>query len=162
LDLDELKEILKVLDERGIAEFELEREGIKLRVCKASAQPAAAVPASSPPHERRAPWPGNRPSGEALPAPSGAEPEAPKEPEEAGEVVKSPIVGTFYRAPAPDAPPFVERGDHVRIGQVVCIVEAMKLMNEIEAEVEGEITKVHVENGQPVQYGQPLFAVRPA
>ena len=162
MDLDELKEILKVLDERGIAEFELEKEGIKLRVCKASAKPVATVPASSPPRERREPWAGNRASLEAQRAPSGAAPESPTEPEDSGGVVKSPIVGTFYRAPAPDAPPFVERGDHVRIGQVVCIVEAMKLMNEIEAEIEGEITKVHVDNGQPVQYGQPLFAIRPA
>jgi acetyl-CoA carboxylase biotin carboxyl carrier protein len=161
LDLDELKEILKVLDERGIAEFELEREGIKLRVCKASAEPPAATPVSSPSRERRASQVGILPMGELASAPSGDVPEAPEE-EEPGDVVKSPIVGTFYRAPGPDAPPFVERGDHVRVGQVVCIVEAMKLMNEIEAEIEGEITKVHVDNGQPVQYGQPLFAIRPA
>ncbi len=162
MDLDELKEILKVLDERGIAEFELEKEGIKLRVCKASAGFVAAAPPSSVPRERRALAPGNGPGPEPAPVPSAAVPAETGQPEESGTAVTSPIVGTFYRAPAPDAPPFVERGDHVRVGQVVCIVEAMKLMNEIEAEVEGEILKVHVENGEPVQYGQPLFAIRPA
>ena len=75
--------------------------------------------------------------------------------------VKSPIVGTFYRAPDPGSPPFVNVSDHVRVGQVLCIIEAMKLMNEIEAEVAGEIVKVHHESGQPVQYGEPLFVIRP-
>jgi acetyl-CoA carboxylase biotin carboxyl carrier protein len=75
--------------------------------------------------------------------------------------VKSPIVGTFYRSPDPAAPPFVNVGDRVRVGQVLCIIEAMKLMNEIEAEVSGEIVKIHQESGQPVQYGEPLFAIRP-
>jgi acetyl-CoA carboxylase biotin carboxyl carrier protein len=76
-------------------------------------------------------------------------------------VVKSPIVGTFYRAPDPSSPPFVNVGDQVKVGQVLCIIEAMKLMNEIEAEVAGEVVKVHHENGQPVQYGEPLFSIRP-
>jgi acetyl-CoA carboxylase biotin carboxyl carrier protein len=77
-------------------------------------------------------------------------------------VVKSPIVGTFYRSPDPNASPFVSVGDRVKVGQVLCIIEAMKLMNEIEAEMGGEIVKVHLENGQPVQYGDPLFTIRPA
>ncbi len=76
--------------------------------------------------------------------------------------VPSPIVGTFYRAPDPNSPPFVNVGDRVRVGQVLCIIEAMKLMNEIEAEVAGEIVKIHPENGQPVQYGDPLFTIRPS
>jgi acetyl-CoA carboxylase biotin carboxyl carrier protein len=75
--------------------------------------------------------------------------------------VKSPIVGTFYRSPDPGSPPFVNVSDHVRVGQVLCIIEAMKLMNEIEAEVAGEVVKVHHESGQPVQYGEPLFVIRP-
>ena len=79
-----------------------------------------------------------------------------------GTLVKSPIVGTFYRSPDPNSPPFVSVGDRVKVGQVLCIIEAMKLMNEIEAEVAGEVVKVHHENGQPVQYGEPLFTVRPA
>jgi acetyl-CoA carboxylase biotin carboxyl carrier protein len=93
-----------------------------------------------------------------TPAASPSEP-----PSEAGlTIVKSPIVGTFYRAPDPNSPPFVSVGDSVKVGQVLCIIEAMKLMNEIEAEVAGEIVKVHHENGQPVQYGEPLFTVRAA
>jgi acetyl-CoA carboxylase biotin carboxyl carrier protein len=76
-------------------------------------------------------------------------------------MVKSPIVGTFYASPAPDAEPFVQVGDHVEPGQVLCIIEAMKLMNEIESDVAGEIIRIHVENGQPVEYGEPLFSIRP-
>jgi acetyl-CoA carboxylase biotin carboxyl carrier protein len=94
----------------------------------------------------------------AVPPPA-AEPVAA---EETGHtLVKSPIVGTFYRAPDPNSPPFVNVGDNVRVGQVLCIIEAMKLMNEIEAETAGEVVKVHHENGQPVQYGDPLFTIKP-
>jgi acetyl-CoA carboxylase biotin carboxyl carrier protein len=103
------------------------------------------------------------PPASAPPAPS-APPAAPAPAEVADAslvVVKSPIVGTFYRAPDPNSAPFVNVGDRVRVGQVLCIIEAMKLMNEIEAEVAGEIVKVHHESGQPVQYGDPLFTIRP-
>jgi acetyl-CoA carboxylase biotin carboxyl carrier protein len=160
LEIKDLKEILQLLDEKDIAEFELEDGGVKLRIRKAAAP--SAVPA---PVVVATPLP--------LPAPSGGVPSAapvagapvappPVEAEEGLIVVKSPIVGTFYRAPAPTAPPFVEVGDRVKVGQVLCIVEAMKLMNEIEAETAGEIVKVHPENGQPVQYGDPLFSLRPS
>jgi acetyl-CoA carboxylase biotin carboxyl carrier protein len=158
LDLKELKEILRVLDERGITEFELEKEGIKLRVRKSLPTPPAPTIVS--------PAPGN--PAQVVVAPSVARPPAAPAPaaaetdeSEGLTVVKSPIVGTFYRAPDPSAPPFVNVGDHVRVGQVLCIVEAMKLMNEIESELNGEVVKIHVENAQPVQYGDALFAVRP-
>jgi acetyl-CoA carboxylase biotin carboxyl carrier protein len=163
LDLTELKEILQILEEKEITEFELEKEGMKLRIRKAAAclnhsaapaGPAYLVPPGIP-----------SPVNVAVAAPAAPVPAAsPPLPtaEEPGLVsVKSPIVGTFYRAPDPGSPPFVNVGDHVRIGQVLCIIEAMKLMNEIEAEVQGEIVKVHHESGQPVQYGEPLFGIRP-
>ena len=159
MDLKELKEILQILEEKEITEFELEEEGMKLRIRKAAASsnhagaPAVAAPlmpsfvpaAVAPPP--------------ASPVPVGPAPTA--EAEAGAVLVKSPIVGTFYRTPDPNSPPFVSVGDHVRVGQVLCIIEAMKLMNEIEAEVAGEVLKVHRESGQPVQYGDPLFTIRP-
>ena len=170
MNLKELKEILQMLDERDITEFELEEEGKRLRVRRASSPSvpaAAAVPlviatASAPPTTPvaigAAPQPG-RPS----PAPAPVAVDAPPAEDAANglSVVKSPIVGTFYRSPDPNAAPFVSVGDQVKVGQVLCIIEAMKLMNEIESEVAGEVVKVHHDNGQPVQYGEPLFTIRP-
>jgi acetyl-CoA carboxylase biotin carboxyl carrier protein len=157
LDISDLKEILRILEAQDITEFELEQDGVKLRVCRSSGAGAVAAVRSH-----------LVPAGAAATAPPGspaappAEAAAPAEPPANGTVVKSPIVGTFYRAPDPNSPPFVSVGDRVKVGQVLCIIEAMKLMNEIEAEVAGEVLKVHPENGQPVQYGDPLFTVRPA
>ena len=156
MDLSDLKEILRILEEQDITEFELEQDGVKLRVCRSSslgtAAPAVAVTAAAAP----APVP--------VPVPATAGPVAvpPVGPETDGTVVRSPIVGTFYRSPDPNSPPFVSVGDGVKVGQVLCIIEAMKLMNEIEAEMAGEVTRVHPENGQPVQYGDPLFTIRQA
>jgi len=166
LDLKELKEILQILEEKEITEFELEEEGMKLRIRKAA--PPSANHASAP---ALAPLvPTVLPAGAtALATPSAGIPAvetagpapAPGADEEPGlAVVKSPIVGTFYRTPDPNSPPFVDVGDRVRVGQVLCIIEAMKLMNEIEAEVAGEVVKVHRESGQPVQYGDALFSIR--
>jgi acetyl-CoA carboxylase biotin carboxyl carrier protein len=154
LDISDLKEILRILEAQDITEFELEQDGVKLRVCRHSASPA---PAAGTAVVNLAPAAAAAPA--SLPAPEA--PARPVEPAENGTVVKSPIVGTFYRAADPNSPPFVSVGDRVKVGQVLCIIEAMKLMNEIEAEVAGEIAKVHPENGQPVQYGDPLFTVRP-
>jgi acetyl-CoA carboxylase biotin carboxyl carrier protein len=160
LDLKELKEILQILDEKEITEFELEEEGMKLRVRKtvssnhASPPPVPALGSTttaSPVAVAPAP----------LAAPATATADAPDESGAGLAVVKSPIVGTFYRTPDPNSPPFVNVGDAVRVGQVLCIIEAMKLMNEIEAEVAGEVVKIHHESGQPVQYGDPLFSIRP-
>jgi len=147
VDLSDLKEILRILEEQDITEFELEQDGVKLRVCRKSAHAPASAGAPA-----------------AAPAPlATAAAEAPAADVEAdGTVVRSPIVGTFYRSPDPNSPPFVSVGDRVKVGQVLCIIEAMKLMNEIEAEFAGEVVKIHVENGQPVQYGDALFTVRPA
>ena len=160
MDLKELKEILQILEEKEIAEFELEEEGMKLRIVKASAASsnhASSAPAgpfvvaAAPP-----PAPLAAPPAVAAPAPAPAAPEASDL-----VLVRSPMVGTFFRSPDPNSPPFVNTGDRVKVGQVLCIIEAMKLMNEIEAEVAGEIVKVHHENGQPVQYGEALFSIRP-
>ena len=136
---------------------------MKLRIRKAAASPnhsgaAAVLPLTVPavlPHVVP-------PSAPVAAAPATSLPEpAPADALAGGVVVKSPIVGTFYRAPDPNSPPFVNVGDRVRVGQVLCIIEAMKLMNEIEAEVAGDVVKVHHESGQPVQYGDPLFTIRP-
>jgi acetyl-CoA carboxylase biotin carboxyl carrier protein len=155
VDISDLKEILRILEAQDITEFELEQDGVKLRVCRASAalvRGDAASPAPAPAALLTSSLPATAPVA-AAPAP---------EPADDGTLVKSPIVGTFYRAPDPNSPPFVGVGDRVKVGQVLCIIEAMKLMNEIEAEVAGEVTRIHPENGQPVQYGDPLFTIRPA
>ena len=164
MDLRELKEILQILEEKEITEFELEEEGMKLRIRKAAASLNHSAAAASPVPLVHTVMPSAVNVAVPPPAPATA-PAAPVPvltAEDQGLVtVKSPIVGTFYRAPDPGSPAFVSVGDHVRVGQVLCIIEAMKLMNEIEAEVAGEIVKVHHETGQPVQYGEPLFDIRP-
>jgi len=159
----ELKELIEFLIEKDIAEFELERGDVKVRIKR-------GAPAPSEPETRYV----HIPAAPALPAPevhsaaaSHASPPAaaapPRKPaEEDGlHMINSPIVGTFYEAPSPGAPPFVKAGDAIDAGQVLCIIEAMKLMNEIESDIAGEIVKKLVSNGQPVEYGQPLFAIRP-
>jgi acetyl-CoA carboxylase biotin carboxyl carrier protein len=152
VDVQQLEMLLDFMAAHGLEEFEYEHSGLHIRLRKApvGASPAPSVqmaPRTSAPCEPAAP---------AAPAPAAA-PRA----EEELHLVKSPIVGTFYSAPNPDAGPFVKPGDSVQAGQVICIVEAMKLMNEIEADASGEVVRVLVENGQPVEYGQPLFALRP-
>jgi acetyl-CoA carboxylase biotin carboxyl carrier protein len=156
MDLDEIKRILEILREHDLSEFEIEYEGLRLRIKKNGV--VVAAPAMS-----AAPAPPAVAAASAQPAPVAlvAEGRAPDETSDLEfAVVKSPIVGTFYRAPEPGAPPFTEVGAQVKKGQVLCIIEAMKLMNEIESEYEGEVVKVYVENGQPVQYGERLFAIR--
>jgi acetyl-CoA carboxylase biotin carboxyl carrier protein len=158
----ELKELIEFLIEKDVAEFELERGDVKVRIKRgADAQqisvisPMASLPAGAPlPVASPGPSPHTH-----IPAAGAAAPASP--PEEELHLVKSPIVGTFYEAPAPGAPPFVKPGDTVQAGQVLCIIEAMKLMNEIESDMSGEIVKVLAANGKPVEYGQPLFSIRP-
>ena len=164
MDLRELKEILQILEEKEITEFELEEQGMKLRIRKAAASPNHSAGPAAP----MALVPTVTPSSLNVALTAAAPPAAmvaasavPTAEEQGLVTVKSPIVGTFYRAPDPGSPPFVNVSDHVRVGQVLCIIEAMKLMNEIEADVAGEIVKVHHESGQPVQYGEPLFVIRP-
>ena len=158
MDFDEIKQILDMMREHDIAEFELERDNVKLRLRKNAAGHWTPAPASS--HAAYAP-----PLPSAAQAPAGAADSssvlAPADEALDLAVVKSPIVGTFYRASEPGAKPFADVGDVVRKGQVLCIIEAMKLMNEIEAEVDGTIVAVMAENGQPVEYGEPLFQIRP-
>jgi acetyl-CoA carboxylase biotin carboxyl carrier protein len=158
LDLKLLNEILDILDRRGIAEFELEEGGTRFRIRRAESAALPSVPAHFAPSAMHLPQP--TPAGTPVGATSAPVPA--EAPEEAGlHAVNSPIVGTFYRAPDPNSSPYVNVGDRVRVGQVLCIIEAMKLMNEIEAEVAGVIVKIQQENGQPVQYGAPLFSIRP-
>jgi oxaloacetate decarboxylase alpha subunit len=154
LNLNELKELLELISERDITEFEMEEEGIKLKVKKGTAVPIAAP----------APMPVTPAVIPAAPAPAtespAAAPEASEQEDPGLTYVRSPMVGTFYRAPEPGAPPFVNGGDRIKPGQVLCIIEAMKLMNEIEAECAGEVVDIFVENAQPVQYGDRLFSIR--
>jgi acetyl-CoA carboxylase biotin carboxyl carrier protein len=158
----ELKELIEFLIEKDIAEFELERGDVKVRIKRAAEHSSDArdsrylVTTSAPP---AAPETGVAPAATSPPA--AAPPQVAPAPEETLHMVRSPIVGTFYEAPSPGAPPFVKPGDAVETGQVLCIVEAMKLMNEIESDVSGEIVKKLVANGQPIEYGQELFAIRP-
>jgi len=160
----ELKELIDFLIEKDISEFELERGDVKVRIKRgAAAAPviAHAVPIAPMPMASAA-QSATHSSAPAGPVPvPGPAAGAPVSAEEELHTVKSPIVGTFYEAPGPGALPFVKPGDQVAAGQVLCIIEAMKLMNEIESDASGEIVKVLVNNGQPVEYGQPLFAIRP-
>jgi len=160
----ELKELIDFLIEKDISEFELERGDVKVRI-KRGAEAAAplithAVPMATMPMTAPLAQAGNVTSTSAPPPASG-KPTQMAAAEEELHTVKSPIVGTFYEAPGPGALPFVKPGDQVAAGQVLCIIEAMKLMNEIESDASGEVVKVLVNNGQPVEYGQPLFAIRP-
>ena len=159
----ELKELIEFLIEKDIAEFELERGDVKVRI-KRAGEPVTLPPA---PHFAVHPAPGPAPDVPApgpvpvpVAAPATAKEAAPAA-DEGLHTVRSPIVGTFYESPSPGSPPFVKPGDTVEVGQVLCIVEAMKLMNEIEADVAGEIVKKLVTNGQPIEYGQELFLIRP-
>jgi acetyl-CoA carboxylase biotin carboxyl carrier protein len=160
MNLKELKELILFLKEEGVAEFELERGDVKVRIKRAGPQHAAAeayyaVPAAPPPVPELG-------ASSAMHPPGAAAPAAPKETDlpENLHTVRSPIVGTFYESPSPGSPPFVKLGDVVSVGQVLCIVEAMKLMNEIESDVAGEVVRKLVTNGQPIEYGQELFAIR--
>jgi len=147
IDFKEIEKIINLVEERKLSEFELEIEGFKIKIVK---NVSGTIPVSM--------------KEEILSVP--AEQKASQEPSETAEnniyYVKAPMVGTFYRAPDPSSPPYVEEGDKVEKSQVLCIIEAMKLMNEIESEVEGVVEKIFVENGQPVEYGQKLFAIRQA
>lgn len=160
----EIKELIDFLIEKDIAEFELERGDVKLRVKRGGqivavpsvAAPTIAVqPVHASPVAQTAAAPPSAPAEQAKSAPTAAEDESQLQ------IVRSPIVGTYYESPSPGAPGFVKPGDTVSVGQVLCIVEAMKLMNEIESDYAGVIVKSYVSNGQPVEYGQPLFSIRP-
>ncbi|MBU3742154.1 MAG: acetyl-CoA carboxylase biotin carboxyl carrier protein [Candidatus Kapabacteria bacterium] len=160
MDLNYLKKLLKIFDESSATELTIEEEGITLQMAKATAQqvgvpampymmpamPQAAVPSAPAP---------------APAAPQAAAPAAAAGSDDKMHTIMSPIVGTFYRAPSPDADAFVQIGQHVNAGDTLCIVEAMKLMNEIESDASGTVVKILVENSQPVEYNQPMFVIKP-
>jgi acetyl-CoA carboxylase biotin carboxyl carrier protein len=154
----ELKELIEFLIEKDIAEFELERGDVKVRIKRAGEH----MVSMAAPHFAIHPAPAAAPLIGQAPVAGAQSPvkEAAPPVEEGLHSVRSPIVGTFYESPSPGSPPFVKAGDAVEAGQVLCIVEAMKLMNEIESDVAGEIVKKLVANGQPIEYGQELFVVR--
>jgi acetyl-CoA carboxylase biotin carboxyl carrier protein len=163
VNLDEVKQILDLMRENDLAEFEIEHEGLRLKLRKDPGGNFVALPAGTPAGvahaapQAMATAPNQAPTASAASVAASAE--ALGEELELA-VVKSPIVGTFYRSSEPGAPPFVDVGSTVKKGQVLCIIEAMKLMNEIDSEYDGEIANVYVESGQPVQYGERLFAIR--
>jgi acetyl-CoA carboxylase biotin carboxyl carrier protein len=158
MDFDEITKILDMMRQHDLSEFELERENFKIRLRKHGGGHWVAAPPPQMPVAPSAPGmpAGGAAGGAGAPALTAADQE-----EMELAVVKSPIVGTFYRASEPGAKPYAEVGDTVKKGQVLCIIEAMKLMNEINAEIDGEVVKVYVENGHAVQYGERLFALKP-
>ena len=158
-DMKDLRELIEFLKEYQVAEFDLDRGDMKIRL--KFTQPAAAAGiaditklVTAAPVVQAAAAPAAAPAAQQAAAPPAADPDANLH------IVKSPIVGTFYGSPSPGAAPFVSPGDHVEKGQVICIVEAMKLMNEIEADASGEVVKCMITNGQPIEFGQPLFSIR--
>jgi len=150
MTIDEIKELLQIFNESGVGELEVQRGEDRLRIKRAGSNkeymmaPAQQQPVAAPP-----------------PQPVSAASASARAPEADGMLVKSPIVGTYYDAPSPEAPPFVKVGDSVEPGQILCIIESMKLMNEIEAEAGGTVIAKLVENGRPVEYGEALFSIRP-
>jgi acetyl-CoA carboxylase biotin carboxyl carrier protein len=165
LPMDELRDLFALFTEHGLTEFEIEREGFRIHLGRNLAPQIVHAPAT-PQAQTTAPQTSAPPVGAGTQnstttaETSGAQ-EAEQAPvEESLHIIVSPIVGTFYRAPSPTTEPFVRLGSHVNSDTVVCIIEAMKLMNEIQAETSGEIAKIYVENGQPVEFGQPLFGVK--
>ena len=181
MKLSDIQKLIDMLDKSGVNELEIENEGMKLRLCKAApaAQPAHSpqfimVPSPMVPGTGRqeivfpagspAPSTSPSPAAPAQPGPSFGEAPPPAHPPKSDQYlqVKSPMVGTFYRSPAPGAEPFVKIGDRVKKGKTLCIIEAMKLMNEIESEVDGVVVDILTENAQPVEYGEALFLVDPA
>ena len=161
MNLKEIRELIDLITEKGISEFELERAGVRIKISRGGAVRSVEVPlqAAAPFASAGAGARSTLPPASAIPSPVAAA--APAASLEELFVLRSPMVGTFYSAPGQDTPPFVEVGERVQVGQILCIIEAMKLMNEIEAEVEGEMVKCYVENGQPVEFGEPLFDIRP-
>jgi acetyl-CoA carboxylase biotin carboxyl carrier protein len=149
MNLKEIKELMELMRQMEVSELEIERSGVRIRIKtgRGSVEPAGFPPAASAP-------------ASAMARGAEEQPAAPPEVER-GTLVSSPIVGTFYRCASPDGPNYVEVGDVVKTGQILCIVEAMKLMNEIESEVDGRVLEVLVENARPVEYGQPLFRIEP-
>lgn len=150
MNLKEIKEMINLMNENGLLELEIEREGMRIKLKRGSLEGGSSMPIveyTSLPHQ---------PQGTASQKELAKEQISIKTTE-----IKSPMVGTFYRAPSPEAAPFVESGQEIEVGQVICIIEAMKLMNEIKSEIKGRLIEVLVENAEPVEFGQPLFLIEP-
>jgi acetyl-CoA carboxylase biotin carboxyl carrier protein len=174
LTFEQIKELVELVAQRQLQGLELERSGFRLKIDGRSVEPAAAAPLPAAPaladFSAASAAPASAPAMSLSPAAAPPVPASPSpaSPEPAGgglppgtHVLNSPIVGTFYRAPSPDADPFVEVGSRVKRGQMLCIIEAMKLMNEIESDIDGEIVQIFPQNAQAVEFGEPLFAIRP-
>ena len=153
MDLRKLKKLIDLVQESGIAELEITEGEEKVKIVKGGGVSISQAPLAAVSQAASAPEP--RAAASAAPPPAAAQPEAGQE----GHVVKAPMVGTFYRSASPDAKVFIEVGQTVKEGQTICIIEAMKLMNEIEADASGVVKAILVENGQPVEYGRPLFII---
>jgi acetyl-CoA carboxylase biotin carboxyl carrier protein len=169
VNMDELRELITLIQENGFAEFELEREGFRLYVRRdvevGSPTDLSGASTQSQPEQALSTTQARSAEqiargGAAAPAHPGAQAQTAASEDQDLHMIPSPIVGTFYRSPTPNADPFVKIGSRVEADTVVCIIEAMKLMNEIQAETSGEVAKIYVENGQPVEYGQPLFGIK--
>lgn len=153
MDIRKVKKLIELLEESNIDEIEIKEGEESVRISRNSAQPMMAAYAHAP-----APPPAPAPAP-AAPAPAAAAPAAPSAPATSGKVINSPMVGTFYRSPSPTSPSFVEVGQTVKVGDVLCIIEAMKMMNQIEADKAGTIEAILVDNGEPVEFEQPLFSI---
>jgi acetyl-CoA carboxylase biotin carboxyl carrier protein len=151
IDFEEVRKVIALLEEKNLASFELETEGFKIKISRNLPVPAQAAPAA----------PAAAPAS-LVPGEPASSPEAAAHVDKTLHMITSPMVGTFYRAPDPTAAPFTDVGDTVKKGQTLCIVEAMKLMNEIESDVDGTVVEVFAENAKPVEFGQKLFAIRPS
>ena len=177
MNLKEIRDLIELVSDKGFAEFEIERQGFRLRISRfKESQPQILPPATAPiiissglpnasdlltSSPQRALAPAEQPRFETNVTASPKRSEGERSGSENDlQIIKSPIVGTFYRASSPNSEPFVKIGDHVEPDSVVCIIEAMKLMNEIQAEMSGEVVRIFVENGQPIEYGQSLFGVK--
>lgn len=160
MDLKLVKNLLDLISKTELNEVSIEEGDFKLKVKKQSDAPAQAAPMQFQMPAQQAPAQPAQPAAAAAPADTGSSEKKESQPD--GETVKSPIVGTFYESPSPDSDPFVKVGDTVQKGDTLCIVEAMKIMNEIEAEFSGTVQKLLVEDGQPVEYDQPLFIIKKA
>jgi len=154
MDKEFIKELIELVNSSSLTKFELKTDQMELKIEKEPPQVVLPAEGEKAPSSREVVNEKEFKSEKILPPAEDVE-----TPEEKLHVIKSPLVGTFYRAPAPGAPPFVEEGDIVSPGQVLCIIEALKVMNEIESDVRGKVVKILVENGQPVEYGQPLFLI---
>ncbi|MGH9872698.1 MAG: acetyl-CoA carboxylase biotin carboxyl carrier protein [Pyrinomonadaceae bacterium] len=164
VNMDELRELIQLINENEFSEFELEREGFRVRFRRGAEISETSSGTFSPPRElttsSAAPAGDRGATSAAVPSHPGAKAQTEASEDQDLYIIPSPIVGTFYRASSPNSDAFVKIGSHVEPDTVVCIIEAMKLMNEIQAETTGEVTKIYVENGQPVEYGQPLYGIK--